>query len=635
MSTEPPRTTIRYSRDVFVALYNSPLVAKPEAMPALEKWFGEEAGSPAIAKILLNSSIWSQPQDVPLNGKSNARSSPIVPRSRLMDDRSHKRMDRTYQNKNGNNHNNNNNNGHGGVPINANGPGTRRYSDRNQPKNYRQGNSSNSNHGRGPPGTADDAVPDWMDDSDFKTNDMRDLEAWKSSMRQKEAQLEKGGQDTPREDKPVNKIDQLFGNMDISSSLFDTSLPDTSKRSSRFARFFKEPTPPPGDQRSPLHRPQEAQQQQPLQQQQQQHDTTKSISVSDLFQQPQTTPDSTAATSSPAANKRVFSEEELLQSFAKPRAQGPPANGPAIAAPMPMDANNGASPASDASSSSMGFNKVLQILSQPKPQVDTPGSAQSSPSPAASLARSTPPNSTPLAHLEEPFVRGASPSSRQFPMAQPMPLQPMQQMQPMQPIQSMQPMQSMSPSSSSPQESPRQRQSMDVSPLAKHKFGNLPTSVLRQMSARDKRASPTKPSPVLKQTHFNKTIADPAMLNASSMPNATANANVTAATPMDASSFLPHMHQQQQHRPPHGPYPPPMMGIPPMMHQRPNMPPMPPMQPPFMPMHPHPNAFPPVHTPSHPNASMMPPPPFMMQQQQQQQQQQRDQSAANPWPQHQ
>ncbi|CAO3615324.1 unnamed protein product [Cunninghamella blakesleeana] len=56
-------TVIRYSREVLLSLHDSPLVCKPDSMPSLSSWFGEEAGSPSVSKSILNSSTVTKSTD--------------------------------------------------------------------------------------------------------------------------------------------------------------------------------------------------------------------------------------------------------------------------------------------------------------------------------------------------------------------------------------------------------------------------------------------------------------------------------------------------------------------------------------------------------------------------------------------
>ncbi|ORX56932.1 hypothetical protein DM01DRAFT_1406377 [Hesseltinella vesiculosa] len=570
-ASDPSSTsTIRYSKETLIALYQSPLVSKPESMPPLTTWFGEEAGSPTMAKLLLNGSLpTNQPQpqqpqqhDIKdtalyppktnfasslyggmkrsMENQYNVKASPGRIRQSEDSNRQHRRgFDKNgYHNTNNSNNNsnsnssNNNNNKQGYVSY-HNNHGNLQNNTNNNSNNHRRHNDRiagrkeypRPHHGR--IDNTDNHVPEWMDYNPEDKNDkMKDLEAWKSSMKQKEA-LEKAQEEvvhTPPQDHPstptsifespdatpfgqaspgFNKVDQLFSNLDISSSLFEKSSTESNKRGSRFAKFFNK------------------RDEEPL--------ATKSISVNDLFQPPP-----------PASPKRALSEEELLQSFGANR-----------------------TPTSELPT--MGFDKVLQILSQPKPKVHSP------PQPSTESTGPSPPLAAPAVDLPAAVQEQAHQPPHHL-LSQPLRPHPM------------------SPSKAD-------------SPVIKPKFANLPTSVLRQMT-RDKR-SPSKSSPVLKQSHFPSPKAYPSDL----------------ASPME-SGFMPPPNMSQQPRPlpphlqplphPQPPFPPPMMGIPPMMS--PDAIPMH-MQRPFMPMPPHPQM--------HPNPIMHPPPFPMLH---------RDQPN-HPWPQ--
>ncbi|KAI9307880.1 hypothetical protein BJ944DRAFT_228246 [Cunninghamella echinulata] len=63
-NTQPTDSSvIRYTRDTLLSLHDSPLVCKPDNMPPLSSWFGEEAGSPSVSKSILNSSSVSKSTD--------------------------------------------------------------------------------------------------------------------------------------------------------------------------------------------------------------------------------------------------------------------------------------------------------------------------------------------------------------------------------------------------------------------------------------------------------------------------------------------------------------------------------------------------------------------------------------------
>ncbi|KAI9268047.1 hypothetical protein BDA99DRAFT_535566 [Phascolomyces articulosus] len=217
-----------------------------------------------------------------------------------------------------------------------------------------------------------------------------DLEAWKSDMKLRDKNIEESepspspqqqppsfhGKDEPQpRKKEVSDLDLLLGgmgsmelqqpqqqqqkpqpsNMDfLSSSILESSSPSLQgsrrERGSRFAKFFAKreeeagfpiPHEPPTEQ-SP-------QQQQPIPAQ------GKSISVNDLFggnlsnaspQQPTERPH--APPQQPSVAPRMLSEEEVLQSLGAKRSPQQHQDKPT---------------AEDA----LGFDKVLQILSQPKP----------------------------------------------------------------------------------------------------------------------------------------------------------------------------------------------------------------------------------------------------------------------------
>ena len=172
--------------------------------------------------------------------------------------------------------------------------------------------------------------------------------------------------------KEVSDLDLLLGSMGsmelqkpqpsnvdfLSPSILESSSPSLSgrrERGSRFAKFFAKreeaglPIP---------HEQQQQQQQQPVQQQQSIPAQGKSISVNDLFggnlpqaspqqQQPQPIVAERYPQPEPSGAPRMLSEEEVLQSLGAKRS------------PQQQQVKPSAEGA-------LGFDKVLQILSQPK-----------------------------------------------------------------------------------------------------------------------------------------------------------------------------------------------------------------------------------------------------------------------------
>ncbi|CAO3589501.1 unnamed protein product [Absidia cylindrospora] len=477
---------LRYSKDVLLSLHDSPLVCKPENMPPLSSWFGEEAGSPAAAKTILNSSVVSRSTDKSivlgppktnfasslyggLKHTTDSKDNTTLATSRLRQSedsiRTHtnnnNRVPRGpayvgekgfhYHHHNNSYHHHNGRQDKGGSSLerrssnsfnNQSSHSSKRYHHHQHQSDYQgtdrqtmnssaggrreynrdqRGNNrlSHTNHNDGQD-RGQEHVPEWMDyNPDTKTTTdtsaklnfhhdyANDLEAWKSSMKQKEGLDDTTNtQKHPKQGKEMNiicycrytyvwmiecmilfifllleslpqgkddgaSLDKL---LDLESlelkpssspldkisspmpSFFESTSDLPSKRGSRFAKFFAKreeathASPPPTS--SPLATTANT------------SSTTtqpKSINVNDLFQKPGVSSqqvnanfdNSYSGKETPLNNIRMLSEEDVLQSLGAKKAT--------VSSPE-------LSP-SDTNANAIGFNKVLQILSQSKPTV--------------------------------------------------------------------------------------------------------------------------------------------------------------------------------------------------------------------------------------------------------------------------
>jgi hypothetical protein len=177
------------------------------------------------------------------------------------------------------------------------------------------------------------------EEEDVQAQFANDLEAWKSNMKKRE-----GIQETVSAKKPVEEslatlsVTEPIKPQDPLAFFEEATSPEQrrdQKGGSRFAKFFakrEEPTIEPVNQEQP-----------------------KSISLNDLFQQGPTQQSSASAqpTYNPQQQPRVFSEEDILKSLGAKKTVHEPAK-----------SNN------QTNEDAMGFNRVLQILSQPKPTLN-------------------------------------------------------------------------------------------------------------------------------------------------------------------------------------------------------------------------------------------------------------------------
>ncbi|CAO3653959.1 unnamed protein product [Mucor fragilis] len=359
-------------------------------------------------------------------------------------------------------------------------------SSNNNRSNGRSNNNNTSNHHHNSYQDADaERVPEWMDytpeveveanDEDIQAQFANDLEAWKSNMKKRD-----GINEHPVVAKPEKKVEESLETLSLEpkqaeplSFFEETSTEQQPRREqkggSRFAKFFAKREEPitTAVVEAPV-QPQESTSAQP-----------RSISLNDLFQGPPQPAAAAAAptqaAASPAAthqfkqqhqhqtplpqhlqqlqmqqqqlhqqqqqqqqqqNVRVFSEEDILKSLGAKKA------------------NN--EPKGNQNEDAMGFNRVLQILSQPKP--------------------SLPHNN----NSGEDDLQGSSPK-----------------------VNKGSPLMTGSPFDNKPSSSTSSTSSVS------NRFGsNLPTSVLRQMSARSSEGrSPslqsTKSTPPISNTRYS------------------------------------------------------------------------------------------------------------------------------------
>ncbi|KAM3583930.1 hypothetical protein VKS41_003895 [Umbelopsis sp. WA50703] len=412
---------------------------------------------------------------------------------------------------------------------------------RNRRESHRDNNATRNQKGRG---DHVDGTPEWMDydpeaeniaknktvdGKDKEPEFINDLEAWKSKMKQQDKDKSKEvGNDskhvqndsdinvkatensTPVMEQPQgtkgsanDNVDDMFAN--YSHNVADTtmafdnfglsgsnsglsspaSIPTSNKGGSRFAKFFSSkqqdslPSTPTAkdDNVSPR------------------NDTTpKSISLDTLFQSQSSSPDIQRLAQAPGG-KRMLSENDILQS---------------------LGANNAKSAQADSVNDTAGFNKVLEALSKSKPQVMQP------PQGASHIeSRSTPDDQLRKLESVKPMMGNSlgMPGAQQASVSMNANSIPMnherqdilhmqQRMQATEPSahQQRRPNEAVhSPVLSRPgyvelasQNSPgRQRVNSQNSPSQRPKMvaSNLPTSVLRQLSAKSSESPGKSPSP--------------------------------------------------------------------------------------------------------------------------------------------
>ncbi|CAO3591948.1 unnamed protein product [Absidia cylindrospora] len=564
-------TILRYSKDTLLSLHDSPLVCKPENMPELSSWFGEEAGSPAVSKNMLNGSVVSRSTDKSIvlgpsktnfasslygglkrttesNGGTTSGASKLNSRLRQSEDsvrtpngnhsgnssnNSGNRMPRGpayvgekgfhhYQNNNHHHHHNRhektglerstsnpfgnqsshnkrfNHSDHQGERQSTNSSigGGRREFNRDQRLGNRMSQTNYNDMDR----NGQDRVPEWMDYNPTDTkmtaitdtkveshgDFINDLEAWKSNMKKKEG-LESTPPQTqtrtqtsieaslqPARNNDNDGKDSMDKILDLASldltpsstplaspmtSIFNSSITSSelpTKRGSRFAKFFakrEEVSQTSSTATSPLVNEERSAN----------HHQPRSINVNDLFQTPgglpsaEAEPDQILARNDSSTNHLpgqqappnvcMLSEEDLLQSMGAKKS---------VASPEQANQN------------AIGFNKVLQILSQPKPTA--PGSQSPNTNVISSPKTLSVQNieKQQANHLNEKAASPVdSPNETQRPALN---------------------SETSSPSSSNAQLSPAATKPKKVSQLFS---GNLPTSVLRQMSARSEGRSPS------------------------------------------------------------------------------------------------------------------------------------------------
>ncbi|CEP09202.1 hypothetical protein [Parasitella parasitica] len=427
---------IRYTKEVMISLYDSPLVQKPEDMPSLLTWFGEDPESPACKNILNGSIITRAPSDKSIilgptktnfasslhgglkrtdegsNTSKPSQPNPSRHNHRQPDERSNNTGLKEYRSprgpsyigekgflhRNENNkttsdrkfmgssppHNNNKryNDRTSDVKNGMNGNNGRRDYTLNNNNNNNRANGRNNHHNNNNNHQDADAerVPEWMDytpeaEAEAKEEDMQaqfanDLEAWKSNMKKRD-----GINENPVVVKPEKKIEESLETLSMEPqqsdplSFFEEAPVEPrreQKGGSRFAKFFAKREEPMTTAvvEAPV-QPQESASSQP-----------RSISLNDLFQGPQLatagTPTAGQYKQTPPPmqhqhqqlspqhlqqlhlqqqqpNLRVYSEEDILKSLGAKKAT--------------------AEAKGNQNEDAMGFNRVLQILSQPKPSL--------------------------------------------------------------------------------------------------------------------------------------------------------------------------------------------------------------------------------------------------------------------------
>ncbi|KAI8980315.1 hypothetical protein BDB01DRAFT_836845 [Pilobolus umbonatus] len=386
------KEVIRYSRDAMLNLHDSPLVQKPPSMPSLLSWFGEDPDLPS-SKNILNSSIitrTSNDKSIVLGPtKTNFASSLYgglkktdeLPKqsssrhSRQLDDSrttsiKEYRAPRgpSYMGDKGFSHRSSDNNSSKSDRKFMSSPpnhhnkrdrysnNTNNTNDRNNEIKGRHTHNMHNNRRNIQYQEYDtqERLPEWMDYSPETETEVKDeknqsqfandLEAWKSNMKKKD------GVETAVVMKTEKKVEEVFSTMTIAepvptttqqelSGFFEENLNvalngtrDAQKSGSRFAKFFakREDSVPENVQ-------------------------PRTITLNDLFKSPTTNTEAPTPQHyngqpehvNQPTNLRVFSEDDILKSLGAKKSV------------MPEQGNT--------NDEAMGFNKVLQILSQPKP----------------------------------------------------------------------------------------------------------------------------------------------------------------------------------------------------------------------------------------------------------------------------
>ncbi|KAI8350329.1 hypothetical protein EDC96DRAFT_485862 [Choanephora cucurbitarum] len=392
---------IRYTKETMISLHDSPLVQKPENMPSLLTWFGEDPESPASKSILngyvitrtsseksivlgptktnFASSLYGglknqnehyHTTSTKTQPMSNSRYSHHQNHTRQMDDRNNTTSIREYRSPRGPSFMNDR-----GFSHNRQDKPTDNRKFMNSPPHKRNNNNNNNHHhhertnntsngklhhhrnNRHHELEGSERVPEWMDytpDEETieevredtkkeKELEMHDLEAWKSSMKQKDNPV------TTAIEAPLSSL-SLEPSPDPLLFFDESSEPRREQKGgSRFAKFFAKREEPPHHETEETNTPQ-----------------PRSISLNDLFQQPSPKKRQEDLTEPhiPQAG-RIYSEEDILKSLGAKKE---------TTSPDEQLNEEGA----------MGFNRVLQILSQPKPSLSSSSHSSSTPEEHAS-----------------------------------------------------------------------------------------------------------------------------------------------------------------------------------------------------------------------------------------------------------
>ncbi|KAI9271381.1 hypothetical protein BY458DRAFT_455752 [Sporodiniella umbellata] len=491
------KKVIRYTKEEMIRLHDSPLVTKPDSFPCLSTWFGEDLGSPILKNMLNGSSIPRTVQDKNIllgPPKTNFASSLYVKKNEVCSTKHstrHKtqhlestRLPRNNINhpNNSNNSNNNHSNNHSNHHNHNNQSnfGDKGYNNKTKynttTKRFNKRDHHQSNRMRSDDGH-NERVPEWLDYSPepkVEETNTNDLEIWKSSMKKKEEGAEKEAEEALS----FLSIDQSNGFDDF--FMTDGELPSRrdNQAGSRFAKFFakREEEPMTTSSSSSTSEP-------------------RSISVNDLFggrqalpqsvsqNTPQTTPQSAPQNSHQIVpqNAPHNTPQGMLQSMSQHMPQNAP---PAVQ----QEKNNGRVLSEDdilkslgakknqekpMGNDAIGFNRVLQILSQPKPAI---GSEEAEPASNETEKVSSKPSTPALSHRfgntnlptavlrqmsarSSPSLQSTKTPPLRNPTAKPQPQQPQpqQQQQPVPPVPYF-PYQQ-------PPYSPHQQQMMDMFPV--------------------------------------------------------------------------------------------------------------------------------------------------------------------------
>ncbi|OZJ04253.1 hypothetical protein BZG36_02489 [Bifiguratus adelaidae] len=477
--------------------------------------------------------------------------------------------------------------------------------------------------------TTDDAISsEKVDDgAGFMSNSTNQLEQWKSQMKDQERRKKQGVPEeaarsmradestswrattSPQESKASRKDDPIFGGIDMGPTMLDPlysqnyadetsqSTQESIPSGSRFARFFnkshtQETTDIASAQMPPPQRP-------PML-----DEGGRSISLDVLFQAQTLSPSQQSHQmphphyTSPniPSQPRMLSEQDILNTLAKlPTSPRKPDN-------------------TTKEEDQAGFNMIMQALSRAKPQVPPTTS-----SPMASRQYAGPPS-----ELNDPAIASAS---SHIPAKSPPAIGPTNQAQ-----------RSPTPMQASEEGTPKSRPALN-----QHFMGNMPTSVLRQLSGKASGDIGSRTSSNNSSPRVNNTTSLPSSQPTSYPSNTPSSQQFTYGSRLSSAYAPPPMGNFASDQPSEGPTSPygfqsppnqgvgpgmlPMSGYPPyppfdhrfgappphlMNMMRPNMP-MDPNRPPGPFMYPPmPNMGMPQPPRGYPPMNMMPPPMDMM-----------------------